>query len=234
MSVTKIFTELKVLQKELESQRPVPTCSSLVLSSCVSMRNAHMFQLQDQVIQFLTGFSDQFSVLKSRVIGGSISTTPWCCNKKGKEILLILMIQRFWSVQLRLLDTRKPQGQGRRANSNNYIGRNSNWGCIYCRKTGHTSETCYRKHGFPPNYGKGVQLVANATQQLQKTESKDEVVGNEQLQNNLHSILFQSLSFVIFWVVLSNFTSLSAFFWSSWRAVSLGDWWQSSSSSSCT
>ena len=200
MSVTKIFTELKVLWEELESQRPrpVPTGTSLTLSSCASMRNAHMFQLQDQVIQFLTGFSDQFSVLKSRVIGGSISTTPWCCNKKGKEILLILMIQRFWSVQLRLLDTRKPQGQGRRANSNNYIGRNSNWGCIYCRKTGHTSETCYRKHGFPPNHGKGVQAVANATQQLQKTESKDEVMVNEQLQNNLHSILFQSLSFVIF------------------------------------
>lgn len=101
-------------------------------------------------------------------------------------------------MQLRLVDTRKPQGRGRGANSNNYSGKNSNRICIYCGKTGHTIETCYRKHGFPPNYGKGVQLVANATQQLQKTESKDEVVGNEQLQNNLHSILFQSLSFVIF------------------------------------
>ncbi|MCI83663.1 hypothetical protein A2U01_0104939, partial [Trifolium medium] len=45
--------------------------------------------------------------------------------------------------------------QGRGMNSNGFQGRGKDNGkeCTYCGKGGHVVEGCYRKNGYPPNWG---------------------------------------------------------------------------------
>lgn len=49
-------------------------------------------------------------------------------------------------------DYKKSQGRGRRGYIAGTNSRNGNKICTYCGKSGHTIETCYKKHGYPPNW----------------------------------------------------------------------------------
>ncbi|MCI53858.1 hypothetical protein A2U01_0075105, partial [Trifolium medium] len=49
-------------------------------------------------------------------------------------------------------DARKGQGRGRGSSGNNYGSKKRV--CTYCGKDNHIVDNCYRKHGFPPNYGR--------------------------------------------------------------------------------
>lgn len=48
-----------------------------------------------------------------------------------------------------------------RGNNNSYAGRG--WGNMkvytYCEKTCHIIDSCYKKHGYPPNFGRGNSYV---------------------------------------------------------------------------
>jgi hypothetical protein len=33
--------------------------------------------------------------------------------------------------------------------------------CMHIGKVGHTTETCYKKHGYPPNFGRGNEGVGS-------------------------------------------------------------------------
>jgi len=58
------FTELKTLWEELNCHGN--TC--IHQCRCEAMRSARYFRLEDQVIQFLTGLNEQFSVVKTQVL----------------------------------------------------------------------------------------------------------------------------------------------------------------------
>lgn len=51
-------------------------------------------------------------------------------------------------------DGRKPFGRGR-GSVNKPGGRGPSRVCTYCGKLSHTGETCYKKHGYPPTFGRG-------------------------------------------------------------------------------
>jgi len=40
-------------------------------------------------------------------------------------------------------------------------GKGNSRQCTFCNKIGHTIETCYEKHGYPPNFGRGTGSYAN-------------------------------------------------------------------------
>lgn len=44
------------------------------------------------------------------------------------------------------------RGNGELLKYNGGKGANNGKVCTYCGKNGHTIDTCYRKHGFPPNF----------------------------------------------------------------------------------
>ncbi|RHN71398.1 putative gag-polypeptide of LTR copia-type [Medicago truncatula] len=67
-SVLDYFTEIKSLWEELNSHRPMPMCTCPYPCRCESMRAARDFRMEDQVIQFLTGLNDSFSVVKTQVL----------------------------------------------------------------------------------------------------------------------------------------------------------------------
>jgi hypothetical protein len=68
ISVLDYFTEMKTLWEELNSHRPMPQCTCIHQCICEAMHSARYFRLEDQVIQFLTGFNGQFAVVKTQVL----------------------------------------------------------------------------------------------------------------------------------------------------------------------
>lgn len=62
LTVTEFFGELMVRWAELESYRPIPSCS------CDAAKSERMYRQQECVVCFLTGLNDEFSVVKSHVL----------------------------------------------------------------------------------------------------------------------------------------------------------------------
>lgn len=60
------FTELRGLWEELNSHRPIPSCTCAQQCRCDAMRSAREFRLEDQIIQYLTGLNEKFSVIKTQ------------------------------------------------------------------------------------------------------------------------------------------------------------------------
>lgn len=54
------------------------------------------------------------------------------------------------------VDYRRSQGL-RRGNESSYVPSNKKV-CIHCGKNEHTINTCYKKLGFPPNFGKSTAM----------------------------------------------------------------------------
>ncbi|XP_061367751.1 uncharacterized protein LOC133310779 [Gastrolobium bilobum] len=101
----------------------------------------------DHVIRFLKGLNEQFNGVKS-------------------QIMLIDPLPEVNKAFAHYSDNKNaPYGRGKWRPSN---GRgNGNKFCTNCKKTNHTIETCYFKHGFPPGYKPRSQYsAANVTLRL--------------------------------------------------------------------
>lgn len=159
-SVTKFFTELKTLWEELEAYRPISVCACPVRCTCASMRNVRIYHQQDYVIRFLTGLNDHFSVVRSQIL--LMDPLP-ALNKVFSMVIQHERQGHYYvnddaSVLVNAADSRK-SGQGRGRGSG---GRGSHKICSYCHLGGHTIETCYKKHGYPPHYHKSASSVASS------------------------------------------------------------------------
>jgi len=67
-SILDYFTELKGLCEEFSSHRPIPNCVCVHPCRCEATRVAKNHRDEDQIMQFLTGLNDQFSVVKTRIL----------------------------------------------------------------------------------------------------------------------------------------------------------------------
>ncbi|MCH97694.1 integrase catalytic region [Trifolium medium] len=152
------FMELKALWEELNSHRPILMCACVHQCRCAAMQLVRNYRLEDQIIQFLTGLNDSFSVVKTQVL--LMDPLP-TLNK-----VYSLVIQEESSHRsLPVLDDSPSlinaahrsdhKGKGFAQNSGS---KNSNRVCTFCHLTGHTVEFCYQKHAHP-TFNKGKNSV---------------------------------------------------------------------------
>jgi hypothetical protein len=118
-SVLEYFTELNALSEELHSHRPIPTCTCPLQCRCAAMRVNKEYWIEDQIIQFLTGLNDQFSVVKAQVL--LLDPLP----SLNKVFSLVVQEEsnnvythslpslEEGSVLVNASDARRPQGRGR-------------------------------------------------------------------------------------------------------------------------
>jgi hypothetical protein len=66
--VLEYFIEMRSLWDELNSHRPIPNCTCIHLCICDSVHVAKNYRTEDQIIQFLTGLNDSFSVVKTQIL----------------------------------------------------------------------------------------------------------------------------------------------------------------------
>lgn len=66
--VNDYYTELRSLWEEFDSHRPTPSCVCPQRCVCASIRNVKKFRHEDQVIQFLSGLDDNFSIVRTQIL----------------------------------------------------------------------------------------------------------------------------------------------------------------------
>lgn len=170
LSVSEYFASLKILWDELDSYRPIPICTCPLQCVCLSMRNARDFRLEDQIMQFLTGLNDQFSIVQTQIL--LMEPLP-TLNR-----VYSLVLQEESKTNLEVLDeskalihaaaSKKPFGRGK----GGFSGKRQ---CTFCGKENHTIDMCYKKHGFPPHFGKRSNASVN---NVTTEENEDNVTAN--------------------------------------------------------
>ncbi|XP_058726423.1 uncharacterized protein LOC131597764 [Vicia villosa] len=168
------FTEIRGLWEKLNSHRPLMACTCIHQCRCQAMRSARDFRIEDQVIQFLTGLNDKFSVIKTQVLLmdplPSINNIYFMVIQEESHTIYLLakhdpsLALEEVNTLVNAYDSRKYPDQSKASSHNggSQSSKGDNILCTFCNRTGYIVEVCYRKHGFPPNFGKK-QVPANAT-----------------------------------------------------------------------
>ena len=140
---------MKALWEELHSHRPLPNCTCPHQCRCVALRVTKE-RVEDQIIQFLTGLNDQFSVVKTQVL--LLDPLP----SLNKVFSLVIQEEsnnvsapslpsiEDSSVLVNASDARRLQGRGK-----GLFNKPSHRFFTFCNRYNHTIEFCYQKHGFP-------------------------------------------------------------------------------------
>lgn len=126
------------------------------------MSLAHKHHGLNKTIRFLTGLNKNFAMVKSQIL----LMDPLQNINRIFSMVIQHERQLTGTDEGKLMvgsinvDMKKGQGKGKGGYSRNY----SNKGkvCIHCGKTGHTNDVCYKKHGFPPHWGKNASSAANS------------------------------------------------------------------------
>jgi len=149
-SVLDYFTEMKSLWEELSSHIPIPSCTCVHTCRCAASRVAKVHRNEDQIMQFLTGLNDHFSMVRTKVL--LLDPLP-SLNKvyslvvqeeSDNASLTTLSVPEDSSIQVNAGDTRKPQGRGK-----SFSQHKPPRLCTFCNRTNHTVDFCYMKHGYP-------------------------------------------------------------------------------------
>ncbi|XP_019457644.1 PREDICTED: uncharacterized protein LOC109358032 [Lupinus angustifolius] len=184
MSISTYHTELKTLWEELESLRMIFLCICEVKCNCGSTKAIRDQREVEHVICFLKGLNDEFSATRAQIllmeplpqINKAFSLVQQQerrfdeVNPTSSKALLNFSNDKFgtnrnettqqWKSRFPGQRGGNMQGRGRSfgRSSNRGFGGQRNGGqkvCTYYGRNGHTIETCYFKHGFPPNTPQG-------------------------------------------------------------------------------
>ncbi|XP_058745784.1 uncharacterized protein LOC131618618 [Vicia villosa] len=146
-TVTEFLSELKILWEELEINMPVPTCTCRVKCGCEAMRTARRNHQLLHSMRFITGLNDYFGVVKSQIL--LLDPLP-PINK-----IFSMILQHERQIPTVSDDSKAIINISEIKKSNQRTGRFPTKPkpriCTHCNRTGHTIDTCYKKHGLPPH-----------------------------------------------------------------------------------
>lgn len=91
------------------------------------------------------------------------------------------------------VDDRKGQNRSRGGYTLRYNNRNGSKVCTHCKKTGHTIDTCYKKHGFPPNWQRNSANAASIEDVVDQTEKEEERVAQSEITQEQYEKLINLL-----------------------------------------
>ncbi|CAJ2644691.1 unnamed protein product [Trifolium pratense] len=154
-SVLDYYTDMRALWEELNSHRPIPHCTCVHPCRCEAMRAAHAYRLEDQIIQFLTGLNDSFSVVKTQVLLMDPLPTinkvySLVVQEESNHALLNPVVSNSddSNVLVNASDARRSFNRGK-SPMHSGKGKGDTRHCTFCDKNGHTVDWCYKKHGNP-------------------------------------------------------------------------------------
>jgi len=112
------FIEMKSLWEGLNSHHPMPMCTCPHQCRCEAMRAAREFRMEDQVIQFLTGLNDTFSIVKTQVLLmdplPSINKVySMVVQEESNNTAITLVSGEDSSILVNASDARKSNGRGK-------------------------------------------------------------------------------------------------------------------------
>lgn len=180
LHVSNYFTHLKVLWDELETYRPIPSCSCAIPCSCGASASVRRYRDQDYVIQLLKGLNDKFTHSKSQImmmnplpdIGKTFSLVIQQEREMNNVISAVLPVvsNPEESIALNVSHDAQPN------KSNSYRGkyqgaagsRGQNRVYTHYGRNNHTIDTYFIKHWYAPGFknktkGNGLSSQQSAT-----------------------------------------------------------------------
>nr|KYP65704.1 Retrovirus-related Pol polyprotein from transposon TNT 1-94 [Cajanus cajan] len=202
-TISSYFTELKILWEELESLRPTPTCTCDVRCSCDLSTKVKDYKDIEYVICFLKGLNDQYNTVKSQIL--IMDPLPVI----NKVFSLVLQQERQQNTpnlaDSRIFSLNTQSGGNWRSPSNGRGGSSRGRGrtggrgsftnagkvCTICGKENHTIDSCYFKHGFPPNFkfknkGNSTSINTISSNPLEHTDWILDTGATDHVSNSLY------------------------------------------------
>jgi hypothetical protein len=139
-SVTKFYSDLKVLWEELELYLPIPTCTCWNRCTCEAMRLARHNHTLLHTIRFLTSLNDNFSTIKSQIL--LMEPLP----PINKVFSMVLQHERQGNFSS-LDDSKALVNDARSGKSYSSATSKPSRLFSFCGKDNHTVENCFKKHG---------------------------------------------------------------------------------------
>lgn len=151
-SLTNYFTDMKIIWDELEHLRSTPTCSCATVCTCSLSKAVKHFKEIEYVIPFLKGLNDSYSNVRTQILLmdplPSINKAFALANQQETQPHQTSVDSTAFFVNSNVSNQDKSQtgagrGRGKPGNRTPML-------CSHCKKTNHTMDNCYFKHGFPP------------------------------------------------------------------------------------
>jgi hypothetical protein len=222
-SVSEFYTALKILWEELEAYLPAPVCNCPRKCVCVTgVRNAKDQHDLIRKIRFLTGLNDSFDMVRSQIL--LMDPLP----PLNKVFSMVIQHERQFvasnsglefedsKVSVNASDSRRSQGRGKGGyNGQSNSGSKKRY-CTYCGKDNHIVDNCYKKHGYPPNFGKSTNAnSANIDDQfdvddVRSTKGSDSYTLTKAQYEKLVNLLQSSASAQVNGASTSNLGNVTA------------------------
>ncbi|GAU20755.1 hypothetical protein TSUD_239490 [Trifolium subterraneum] len=215
-SISNYYTEMKKLWQELDNFRPIPESSCIV--DCAAIAKMKSYRDSDQVIRFLKGLNEQYSVVRSQIMLmdplPKISKVYSVLVQQERQMVIpideakLLAISGSNQYAGRCYLNRGRGARGGRSNGGRFKSNGTGRGnrlCSYCGQTNHIVDDCWKKYGYPPHMQNSqqdgvVNNCANTNAQhkalmalLQETSSK-KMIGVAEMLNGLHILKTPSVS----------------------------------------
>lgn len=148
MELSAYYTKLKTLWDEFDGTTCEETCHNCKCCKATDTKADHA-----KVIKFLAGLNDSYTVIRSQIIMKKhIPTMSEVYNLLDQDHSQrsILPVQNATAFQMIVTDPAPVSVNAAQASFNNQKQNRSI--CSHCGYTGHTVETCFKIHGYPPGF----------------------------------------------------------------------------------
>ncbi|XP_019416416.1 PREDICTED: uncharacterized protein LOC109327706 [Lupinus angustifolius] len=185
-SIDKFFTQMKALWQQLDNYMPIPPCECEVKCHYALIPTMKNYRENEYVICFLRGLNDQYSSVRLQIMLMqpllAINNVFSILIQQEKQMMsenpaLTTSYSSFINNDTRQIG--RGGGRGYRASMSgrsNIQGRSGTYTrgrghktCTFYQRTGHTIDTYYKNHGFPPSYstnGTNINWYSGANGQI--------------------------------------------------------------------
>ena len=142
----------------------MPQGNCPIACTCATMRNVKEFRAEERTIQFLIGLNEEYHGVASQVllmdhmppINRVFSMVMQQERKLQYDVVSVQNTPLEDTTSLvNVVNGQKQFCRGRGSNAYQGRGRGNGRQCTFCERTNHTVDTCYKKRGYPPNWGRG-------------------------------------------------------------------------------
>ncbi|XP_025651033.1 uncharacterized protein [Arachis hypogaea] len=191
LNVTAYYTKLKSIWEDLNNFRPIPNCKGCEFSCLCGLDVIRQYRREDYTTRFLRGLNDQYSTVRSQLMLMNpipdINSAFSMLTQQERQFSDTHESKVFFNKTnsgLQLSDERnRGRGRGRGRFQAGGRGRGNRIQCTFCDKTGHTVDTCYKKHGLPPHLRQRQVSSINYTAAELPTEKKSDEFSQSNLSN---------------------------------------------------
>uniref|UniRef100_A0A803M9W8 GAG-pre-integrase domain-containing protein n=1 Tax=Chenopodium quinoa TaxID=63459 RepID=A0A803M9W8_CHEQI len=170
-SIADFFTQIKAIWDQISEMSPLPTCNCSGCTCGLTQKFLKQ-QQEERLVQMLMKLNNKYNNTRSNILMMqplppiSLAYRLLIQEEKQQELSVNdnTKVMAFAADSRKYPQYYKPQYQS----SANYQNRKANpVFCEYCKIPGHTVDKCFKKHGYPPNFGnnskfKGKKVVAVA------------------------------------------------------------------------